>query len=223
MLALRSFSLVPCVVLLTAGVAFAQQARPAGPATHDGYMTGFTGLSVADDIAPVFGIEIGEHVSPRVQAYATFTYFDNLLNDDARNDLDELEALLGGVTGTTWEFEGRDRGLAFSGGAKYLLSDEGNVRPYIGGGPGVLNLRRSITERDLGEMSDAILAVFGAPDGAIDPTQESTFKPMVEGIVGVGVTKGRAYFDVGYRFRKVFRSRESFIFHQVAVAVGMGF
>jgi hypothetical protein len=222
MFALRSFSLVPCVLLMTAGVALSQT-RQAAPPPDGAYMTGFTGLSVSDQIAPVFGIEIGEHVSPRVQAYATFTYFDNLFNDDARRDLDLLETQLSAVTGATWEFEGRDRGLAFSGGAKYLLSDEGNVRPYIGGGPGVLNLRRSITERDLGEMSDAILAVFGAPDGAIDPTQESTFKPMVEGIVGVGVTKGRAYFDVGYRFRKVFRSRESFIFHQVAVAVGMGF
>lgn len=223
MFAPRSILVVPCALLLTASVALAQQTRPAGPPADGGYMTGFAGLSVADDIAPVFGVEIGEHVSPRVQAYVTFTYFDNLLNDDARNDLDLLEVQLGAVTGAIWEFEGRDRGLAFSGGAKYLLSDEGNVRPYIGGGPGVLNLRRSITERDLGEMSDAILAVFGAPDGAIDPTQESTFKPMVEGIVGVGITKGRAYFDVGYRLRKVFRSRESFIFHQVAVAVGMGF
>jgi opacity protein-like surface antigen len=210
-------------MFLHASLALAQQPpRPLEPFSG-GYMTGFAGASFADQKSPAFAVEIGENLNRRTQAYVAFTYLDNLLNDAARNDLNELAVVLEQVSGSTWEFSARDRGLAFSGGAKYLLSQGSSVRPYVGGGPGVLNLQRSITERDLGDVSDAVIVVFGAPDGAIEAATESTFKPMAEFVAGVGIAAGRTYVDVGYRFRKVFRSREGFSFSQFGVGVGMRF
>ena len=223
MRAFRSFLLVQCVALMTAGVALGQQAQLSAPAPERGYMTAAAGASFGDQRAPTFAIEFGERINRRVQAYATFTYFDNLFNDSARSDLTRLETLLSGLTGASWEFQGRDRGLAFSGGAKYLLSEGRSVRPYIGAAPGVLNVRRTITERDLGDVSDPVIAVFGAPDGFIDTRKLSTFKPMAEFIAGVGLASGRTYVDVGYRFRKVFRSREPFTFSQFNAGIGMRF
>ena len=225
MCAVRSFSLVPCVVLLFAGMAWGQQAQFPAPAPQlkRGYMTAAAGASFSDQKATTFAIEIGEALNRHVQAYAAFTYFDDLFNDSARNDLARLEAALTGLTGSSWQFQGRDRGLALSGGAKYLLSDGPSVRPYVGGGPGVLNLRRVITERDLGDISDPVLAVFGAADGVIDASRVSTFKPMAEVVAGVGIAAGRTVVDVGYRFRTVFRTREAFTFSQFSVGVGMTF
>jgi hypothetical protein len=223
MTAFRFASLVPCLVLLTATVAGAQQARVAssGP-FENGYMTGSAGASFSDTRATTFGIEIGERINSRVQAYAAFHYFDDLFNDQAASDLNELSSYLTSVTGDTWALQGHDRGLAFSGGARYLLSRGPSFRPYIGGGPGVLNIERRITERTLGDVSDPVLVVFGAPDGFIDARKKSTFRPMAEFIAGVGIASGRTYVDVGYRLRKVFNV-ESFTFSQFTVGVGMRF
>jgi len=119
--------------------------------------------------------------------------------------------------------ESRWRGAELAtGGGRYLLSRGPSFRPYIGGGPGVLNLQRTITERTLGDVSDPVLAVFGAPDGFINPREESSFRAMAEFIAGVGIASGRTYVDVGYRFRKVFHV-ESFTFSQFTVGVGMRF
>ena len=223
MTAFRFVSMVPCVVLMTATIAAAQQARPASSAPFDnGYMTGAAGASFSDTQSVTFGIEIGETINPRVQAYAAFNYFDDLFNNQAASDLNELSGYLTSVTGDVWALQGRDRGLAFSGGARYLLSRGPSFRPYIGGGPGVLNLQRTITERTLGDVSDPVLVVFGAPDGFINPREESSFLATAEFIAGVGIASGRTYVDVGYRFRKVFHV-ESFTFSQFTVGVGMRF
>jgi hypothetical protein len=69
MTAFRFVSMVPCVVLMTATIAAAQQGRPASSAPFDnGYMTGAAGASFSDTQSVTFGIEIGETINPRVQA-----------------------------------------------------------------------------------------------------------------------------------------------------------
>ena len=218
--AFRYLSRVLFLVLLTATAAAAQQARPAS--LENGYMTGAAGASFGDKQAATFSLEIAERIGSRVEAYAAFNYFDDLLNNQAASDLDELGLFLTDLHNEVWEFHGRDRGLAFSGGAKYLLSRGPRFRPYVGGGPGVLNLRRTVTERTLGNVTDPLLVTFGAPDGFIDASEVSTFRPFAEFVAGVGIAAGRTYVDVGYRFRNVFRV-DSFTFSQFSVGVGMRF
>lgn len=221
--AFRSLSLAPCLVVMMTTAAAAQQGRPVPPGPFDhGYMTGAAGASFADKQAATFGLEIGESINSRVQAYAAFNYFDDLFNDRAAGDLADLADFLTEIHKQPWEFRGRDRGLAFSGGARYLVSRGPTFRPYVGGGPGILNLRRTITERTLGNVSDPVLVVFGAPDGFIDASEKSTFRPFAEFIAGVGIASGRTYVDVGYRLRKVFRV-DSFTFSQFTAGVGMRF
>ena len=223
MKAIRSFGLVSCGVLLSAGMAFGQQARQAEPLQR-GYMTATAGASFADQQTPTFGIEYGEPINPKVHAYTTFTYFDDLITDTAQDDLTGLAAALTRMTATTWGLTGYERGLGFSGGAKYVLSDPASsVRPYVGGGPGVLNLRRTIVETELGDITNEVITVFGAPDGYIDAYKETTFRPMAEFLAGVGIAAGRTYVDIGYRFNKVFKTPESFSFSQFKVGVGMRF
>ena len=223
MTAFRYLSLVPGLVLMTATVALAQQGRVAStPPLENGYMTAAAGASFSDTRAATFGIEIGENINPRVQAYVAFNYFDDLFNDQAASDLSDLSNFLTIINSEQWQLRGRDRGLAFSGGARYLLYRGASVRPYVGGGPGVLNLRRTIFERTRGNVSDPVLVVFGAPDGFIDASEKSTFRPVGEFIAGVGIASGRTYVDVGYRFRKVFHV-DSFTFSQFNVGVGMRF
>jgi hypothetical protein len=97
------------------------------------------------------------------------------------------------------------------------------VRPYLGGGVGVLNLRRTIREQSRGNVTTAYLSQFGSGDGVVDITQSNTNRPMGEVAAGIGAAIGRAYVDVGYRYRKAFHVSQSFDISQVGVAVGLKF
>ncbi len=83
--------------------------------------------------APVFGVEVAEHVVPHVQVYATFSYLENLMRETLRDDLDATATRLATLTGDSWSFSGRDRGIGLVAGAKYIFGD-GSIRPYVGGG-----------------------------------------------------------------------------------------
>ena len=223
MTALKTISFVPCLVVLTASLASAQGARPASASLEHGFMTATAGAVFSDQKSATFGVEIGQRIGRRVDAYVAFTYFDNLFTDRAAGDLATLANRLVSVTGQSYEFSGRDRGLAFSGGARYLLSQGPRFRPYVGAAPGLLNIQRTITERSLGDVSDPVLALYGAPDGVADPLKVSSFKPTAEFIAGVGIAAGRTYVDVGYRYRTVFRTTDSFDFSQFTAGIGMRF
>jgi opacity protein-like surface antigen len=212
--------MVPCIVVFSASVVFGQ-ARD-DERFRNGYMTAVAGSSFGDQQTALFGAEVGENINRHVQAFASFTYIDDLITDSAQAYLTDLSATLTRLTATSWSLTGHDRGLAFTGGAKYVAGS-GAIRPYVGAGPGVINIRRTIYDTDLGEISDQVLAVFGAPDGAINPDKEGSFKPMVEIVAGAGVAAGRTYVDVGYRFNKIFRTSEPLSFSQFRVGVGMRF
>ena len=218
----KSFGLVPFVVLMSAGVTFAQ-ATVSTQTLQRGYMTATAGTAMADQQTPTFGVELAEHINPHVQAFVTFTYVDDLITDSAQSGLDNLASTLTLLTARPWEFTGHDRGLLFSGGAKYLFANGSKVRPYLGAAPGVLNLRRTIVETHLGEISDEVLDTFGATGGIIDAAKESTFKPTAEFLAGVGIAAGRTFVDVGYRYRHVFNTEEPLKFSQFNVGIGMRF
>jgi len=219
--AIKSFGLVPCLVVLSATVAFGQAQED--PRFQHGYMTAVAGTSFGDQQQALFGAEVGENLATHVQAYANFTYFDNLITDSAQSYLANLSATLTRLTASSWNLTGNDRGLAFSGGAKYLMLPGSAIRPYVGAGPGLINIRRTIYETDLGEISNEVLAVFGAPDGGINPEKEGSFKPMVEFAAGAGIAAGRTFVDVGYRFNKIYKTAEPLSFSQFKVGVGMRF
>ena len=219
--AIKSFGLVPCIVVLSATVAFGQAQEDAR--FQHGYMTAVAGTSFGDQQEALFGAEVGENLTSHVQAYANFTYFDNLITDSAQSYLANLSATLTRLTASSWNLTGNDRGLAFSGGAKYLMLPGSAIRPYVGAGPGLINIRRTIYETDLGEISNEVLAVFGAPDGGINPEKEGSFKPMVEFVAGAGIAAGRTFVDVGYRFNKIYKTTEPLSFSQFKVGVGMRF
>jgi hypothetical protein len=219
--AIKSFGLVPCIVVLSATVAFAQAQEDAR--FQHGYMTAVAGTSFGDQQEALFGAEVGENLTSHVQAYANFTYFDNLITDSAQSYLANLSATLTRLTASSWNLTGNDRGLSFSGGAKYLMLPGSAIRPYVGAGPGLINIRRTIYETDLGEISNEVLAVFGAPDGGINPEKEGSFKPMVEFAAGAGIAAGRTFVDVGYRFNKIYKTAEPLSFSQFKVGVGMRF
>jgi len=220
----KSISLVG--VLLVAAPALAQQRPvPNAPRPLRGYLIGGGGASInTAQTSVMLSAEIAENMTRLVQAYMSVAFYDNIMSDASRNQLQQVGSALTTITGTAWEFDGRDRARTFTFGGKVLVPATASVHPYVGGGFGALNVRRIIHEQSRGNVTQAYLAQFGSPDGVIDPTDTDTTHAMGEVAAGVGAVIGKAYVDVGYRFRKAFHTGgQSFDISQVGAAVGVKF
>lgn len=221
----RSFAFVVLILGLAASPSAAQQRPAAPPQPLRGYLIGGGGTSIGvSNPAMTLSAEIAENVNPVVQVYMSAGYYDNVMSQAARDQLTAVASFLTTTTGRPWQFEGRDRGRSFTVGAKVLVPTGTAVRPYVGGGAGALNLRRTIREVSRGNITRAYLSQFGSGDGVVDITQSNTTKPMAEVAAGIGVVIGHAYYvDVGYRYRKAFHVNQSFDISEVGVAAGVKF
>jgi hypothetical protein len=220
---MRSIVLVPVLAFAAATTVFAQtgaQGREAVPDDY-GYLIGHGGVTAAPAGAE-FAVEYGEHITRNVQAYVTLSYFENLMNDTLRDDLTTLGASLAILTGKPWALDARDRGVSLVGGGKYLFGN-GNIRPYVGGGAGIISLRRTVIEARLGDIRNAVFNDFEVGDGDLSLAAASITQPLVEAAFGVGIARGNAFFDIGYRYRRVFRLASTLDFSQIGVGVGYKF
>ena len=163
---MKSIVLVPVLALATAATLSAQQGAQGREADPDqrGYVSGYGG-AIAGPAAPAFGVEYGDNISPNVQAFITLSYFENLMKQPLRDDLATLGTSLSTLTGKPWDLHGRDRGVSLVSGAKYLLGS-GTIRPYVGGGAGIISLRRTVIEARIGDVRDAIFNDFAV--GEVD-------------------------------------------------------
>jgi hypothetical protein len=216
------FSLAPLVVIaMSAAPADAQQPAPRVSTPLRGYLIGGAGASQG---GPVVSAEIAENVHRDVQVYLTANFADDVMPDIARDGLEEAAELLEFVTGTPWELTGRDRARSVTVGVKYLVPTSTAVRPYVGGGFGVINFRRTVWDSTRGNVTEEFLTEFGAPDGVIDPAQTNTNRPLGELAGGVGIVIKGAYLDLGYRYRRAYRTGTSKLaLSQVGVAIGLKF
>ena len=167
-------------------------------------------------------MEYGERVTPNVQAYVTLTFLDDVMRKNLNAELAELSDAISDLTGMPWHFTGRDRGVAFVGGARYRARLTRTVRPYLGVGAGALNIRRAIDEQSIGDVRLAVLNDYGI--GSAELTGESRTRPLVEGLAGVVFTPGRRlHLELGYRLQKAFGFGEDVTISQVSVGVGYRF
>ena len=112
--------------------------------------------------------------------------------------------------------------MSLVGGGKYLVGS-GSVQPYLGGGAGIISMRRTVTDAHLGDVRDAIFNDFSVGEFDLSLAPASVTRPLVEAAFGVGIVKGHAYFDIGYRYRRAFRLANNLDFSQVSVGVGYTF
>jgi hypothetical protein len=216
------------LMLLVAAPALAQQRPSPAPRPLRGYLIGGGGASLGQAVpaqtSMTLSAEIAENMTRNIQAYMSAVYYDNIMSDAAANQLAVVGSTLTTLTGTPWVFNGRDKGRSFTLGAKVLMPGTSSVHPYVGGGFGALNVRRTIHELSRGNVTQAFLAQFGSADGLVQPTDTDTTHAMAEVAAGVGAVIKGAYLDVGYRYRRAFHTGiESFNISQIGAAVGVKF
>jgi hypothetical protein len=219
----KPFVLAPALVVAFAASALGQQVggNTASSPEQRGYVSAAVGMEFDPPTKPVLSLEYGDNLHRDVQAYATFSYFENLMQRSFENDLAETARAVTSLTGNRIEFQGRDRGLVFAVGAKYLIPVSAIIRPYAGGGAGVLNIRRTIRDPRLGDVTKAVLGDFGL--GEMDFTAVSVTRPMLEAAFGVGIVAGQTYIDLGYRYRRAYHLNDGFEFGQLSAGIGLKF
>jgi hypothetical protein len=216
---LHALSFVP-VVLALASPALGQDA-PSAPTTPRSYLIAVGGSSFDqnfDNPSVVVGGEYGERVHRDVFAYATLVYIENVMSSELRDYLETGSTPFGEVV------SGRDRGLAFTMGAKFMLPTSRNIRPYFGAGFGFLNIKRKLSTPLLGDITDIFPVLTNVNDGIIEPGEVSTNKPLGELTVGInGAFSRRAFFDVRYRYGRVFQTEVNIDFSQITGGIGVTF
>ena len=215
----KSGVLAAAAVLAVSAPAWCQGSTAPGPADQHGYVSGLAGAVSGPPSTGTVAVEYAENMRPDTVAYVTVAYFNNLLRSDVRNDLAAAGAQLTAITGTPFVFSGRDEGVAFLGGAKYVLPFTW-VQPYIGGGAGAIRLNRTITEAHLGDVKQAVLNDFGIGGFQL---LDGVTKPIGEVAAGVSFALGHTYVDVAYRFRKVYQLDNTLDFSQFSGGIGYRF
>ena len=214
-----SLSFLAC--LMAAQPALCQDrtdAAPSDPFSLQRYVSASAGFASVGANTGTFAAEYGDRVTRNSLAYANLSYFDNLMTDEMR---DHLAAAASSITAITWvnrSFSGRDRGIAFTAGGKYQPGTR--VRPYVGGGAGAIWIKRTVTERTLGDVSLQLAPLAWYGDGLVSTGSTDATRPLGEVVGGVGFVTRNMYIDVGYRFRRVFRTATDVDLSQVAVGIG---
>ena len=210
------------VLAIASSVSAFAQGAAAPKAEPQWYIAAIGGAVSRPPAEPVFGVEIAQNISNHGQAYATFSFVENLMGQSLRDGLDDRAARLTTLTGDTWSFTGRDRGVAFVAGGKYVLGS-GTVRPYVGAGAGTIHLKRTVLEARVGDVTRAVFNDYQLGDGDLSLATEGVTRPLVEAAFGVGIGSGRTHFDIGYRYRSAFRMASKLDFSQVTAGIGYRF
>ena len=160
-----------------------------------------------------------EHLGRHAQAYATVSYFENLMRDTLRDDLDFTATRLATLTGESWSLSGRDRGVALVVGGKYVFGS-GTYPALCGRGrrrdqSQAHRVREPHRRRDPGRLQ----RLRARRCGAVRAT-DGVNKPLIEFGFGLGIGSGRTHFDIGYRYRNVPRTASSLDFSQVSAGIG---
>jgi hypothetical protein len=83
-----------------------------------------------------------------------------------------------------------------------------------------MQIRRTITEASLGDVSQAFATQAGLGDGVISAGITRELKPLAEVVAGVGFVLKNTYVDVGYRYRRAFHSATTVELSQVVFGIG---
>lgn len=205
------------LVLAIASPALAQQPASAPVGIS---LTVQGGALVQPRTAAAFGVEFGERIHPNLVTYATLSYFEDVMSTQLTDQLAALSQTLTTKTGRAWDLHGRDRGVGFVAGAKYMVGT-GTMKPYFGGGAGALAIHRQIIDPRAGDVTAATYKEFLIGDPAL--TTVTRTRPLAEATVGVNLDFGRTHVDVGYRYRRAFHLSQKADFSQAVVGVGVNF
>lgn len=197
---MKRTTLIALALCLISSPVFAQATdqfgRRSTPPTR-GYIEGIGGLTFGTESATMFGGEIGFDVSPNIEVYGSIGRMQNIAPSYINEQLDVLDDVLSAITGQQWDFNVKAPSFFGTAGLKMRVPTEGSIRPYVLGGLGFGSIDVNISEIDLGDVTETLIA-----DGYLFREDIEATKMMWEVGGGVEVPVGAMHLDIGYRFGK---------------------
>ena len=129
-----------------------------------GHVAAVVGATFQSATDGVFGGEVAANVLPNLQIYGGVNVMRNVLPQSVQGDLDDLSQALTAETGAVWKFNAAARAVTGVGGVRLRLPTGNKWAPYALAGAGIANVRLKITEIDLGDITDDVLADIGDDD-----------------------------------------------------------
>ena len=162
-----------------------------------GYVEGIGGLTFGTESAAMFGGELGFDLSENVEVYGSVGRMQNIAPSYINEQLDVLDDVLTALTGQVWDFNVKAPSFFGVGGLKMRVPMDGTMRPYVLGGIGFGSIDVNISEIDLGDVTEVLIA-----DGHLLREDIEATKMMFELGGGIEVPVGGLHLDLGYRFGK---------------------
>ena len=179
-----------CLVLLGSN-AFAQER---------GFVRGLGGVTfgTAENDA-VFGGSVGVNVGRVVQIVGEAGRFQNVLSEDAQDDLNDLAGFLSSQIGARVSLDVTVPAFYVTGGARLIAPAGARVRPFVEGGVGIARLTFNVDASVAGiDISDEVKR-----EAVGDEDNETDFLLTFGGglLIPLGSSLG---VEAGYRYGRIF-------------------
>jgi opacity protein-like surface antigen len=188
----RVFSAAFAMLLFGAVSASAQSLGPRA------YVAAQSGLTFGTETDATFGGELGGHITKNLQVYGNVSRMQNTLPKYVNQSLEVLSAEMTAETGLPWSFRAKAPAWMGLAGVRYVIPTSHKVQPYVLGGAGFARTKMTLTEIDLGDVTNDLVS-----SGFISNDDITMTKGVFELGGGMQFPVSAFYLDAGYRFSKM--------------------
>jgi hypothetical protein len=172
-------------------------AVPSAQAQGGGFVGGLAGITFASESSSVFAGQAGGRVARQWFIFGEFGRMQNVLPEDAQDDLDEATEFLESQLGTTVDLDVRVPAIYGLAGIRW--SPEDRIAPFLEAGAGFARLSVDLTAEIAGtDVTDEIEDQLDRED-----LEVTDFLLAFGGGLNARLSE-RIRLDVGYRYNRVF-------------------
>jgi hypothetical protein len=189
---------------------------PAAHAQEGAFVGGVAGITFASETSSVFAAQAGGRVARQLFVFGEFGRMQNVLPDDAQDDLDEAVEFLEDQLGTTVSLDVRVPAFYGLGGIRWSPADR--IAPFLEAGVGFARLNIDLTAEIAGvDISDEVEDQLDSED-----LEVTEFLLALGGGLNARLTD-RVRLDIGYRYNRVFTDDPTVTANMVYAAVKFWF
>ena len=183
-------SIVAILFMALAGV-------PSAHAQNGAFVGGLAGITFASETSSVFAAQAGGRVARQLFVFGEFGRMQNVLPDEAQDDLDAAAAFLETQLGTTVDLDVRVPAIYGLAGIRW--GPEDRIAPFLEAGVGFARLSVDLTAEVAGiDVTDEVEDQLQSED-----LEVTEFLLAFGGGLNARLTE-RMRLDVGYRYNRVF-------------------
>ena len=189
---------------------------PSAHAQGGGFVGGVAGITFASETSSVFAGQAGGRVARQLFVFGEFGRMQNVLPEDAQDDLDDAVEFLENQLGTTVNLDVKVPAIYGLGGIRWSPDDR--IAPFLEVGAGFARLNIDVKAEIAGiDVSDEVEDQLDTED-----LEVTEFLLAFGGGLNARLSE-RIRLDVGYRYNRVFTDDPTVNVNMVYVALKFWF